>query len=928
MRIGNQSNLILDPDLDSYYTMSVVVLRFPELLDVIDQMRRLAYDMAALPPSLRQAQQTRFLVLEGRIDAIIAGTSSDYSEAFAASSPALKEQLEQSQQTLNVAMQRFRQYAQALAGVAAAAETAPAAVAEPIDATAAQQAVKAVRVAWSQAQDALQRLLQKRIDEAFHRMWLHLGTALLLMAIILTLIYFVACQIAIPIAQLAVVADKVRRSGDYTLRADWLSSDEIGRLVAGFNGMLQQLDQHRVAQQEMAAQASAADAQRALIEAIPIPLMVTSIPDHQILHANDAARGWLGGHDRDPWQSGMTSSLRAQFFQTLHDTGSVDEFEVHWTAAPTPSWALVSARCLEYQGRAAVLTTFTPMNHLKQMESGLELWAKVFEASSESIVVMDRFGRIVTANLAFRRGSAFEMHELIGQSSDVLLAARNPPELFETVRHAATLKGAWQGEVWLNRKNGAAYPAWLVMNTVRDGDGEITHFIAMSLDISERKASEQRIHFLAHHDVLTGLPNRFSCDERLKLSMQQARRQHQKVAVLFVDLDRFKNINDSLGHHVGDELLRSVSQRLLSVVREGDTVSRLGGDEFIVILNHFTEVEEIGTLVEHRLIPAVRTPYQIDGADLYISCSIGIAVFPDDSEDADGLMRHADAAMYQAKRSGRNNLQFFTPELNARVTRHLHLESDLRHATTRNEFVLHYQPRIDALSGQIAGVESLVRWQHPVEGMIPPGQFIPLAEESGLIIEIGAWIIREACRQHQQWRRDGIGPMPISINLSALQLKDDTLLATLSQAIASFDVPAAQIELELTESLLMEHVGATIAVLQRIKALGFTLSIDDFGTGYSSLNYLCRFPIDKLKIDRSFVQNIHGAPENLAVTKAIIGLGHTLGLEIVAEGVEHASDVAVLQSVGCDELQGFFYARPMPAAQFVAWLDEHRAIVG
>ena len=919
MRIGNQSNLILDPDLDSYYTMSVVLLRFPELLDVIDQMRALANDMAALPPSKRQSQQTRFLVLEGRIDAIIAGTVSDYSEAFAASGPELKAHLMQGQQDLIAAMQQFRHYTQSLAGIDNDAA--------PANATAPQQAIKAVRTAWSQAHDELQRLLQKRIDEAFHRMWLHLGTALLLMAIILTLVYFVARQIAIPVAQLAVVADKVRRSGDYTLRADWVSSDEIGRLITAFNGMLQQLDQHRVAQQDMAAQASAAEAQRALIEAIPLPLMVTSIPDHQILHANDAARGWLGGHERDPWQSGMTSALRAQFFQLLHDTGVVDEFEVHWTAAATPSWALVSARRLDYQGRAAVLTTFTPMNRLKQMESGLELWAKVFEASSESIVVMDQFGRIVTANLAFRRGSAFEMHELIGQSSDTLLATRNPPELLETVRHAATLKGAWQGEVWLNRKNGAAYPAWLVMNTVRDADGMITHFIAMSLDISERKASEQRIHFLAHHDVLTGLPNRFSCDERLKLSIQQARRQQQKVAVLFVDLDRFKNINDSLGHHVGDELLCSVSTRLLSVVREGDTVSRLGGDEFVVILNQFTTVEEIGTLVEHRLIPAVRAPHQIDGADLYISCSIGIAVFPDDSEDTDGLMRHADAAMYQAKRSGRNTLQFFTPELNARVTRHLHLESDLRHATARNEFILHYQPRIDALSGQIAGVESLVRWQHPVEGMIPPGQFIPLAEESGLIIEMGAWIIREACRQHQQWRHDGIGPMPISINLSALQLKDDGLLATLSQAIADFDVPAAQIEFELTESLLMEHVDATITVLQRIKALGFSLSIDDFGTGYSSLNYLCRFPIDKLKIDRSFVQNIHGAPENLAVTKAIIGLGHTLGLEIVAEGVEHASDVAVLQSVGCDELQGFYYARPMPAAQFVAWLDVQRDVV-
>ncbi len=623
----------------------------------------------------------------------------------------------------------------------------------------------------------------------------------------------------------------------------------------------------------------------------------------------------------------MDPALRAHFFQSLSDTGVVDEFEVRWAAGETPSWALVSARCLDYQGQSAVLTTFTPMNRMKLMESGLELWAKVFEASSESIVVMDGAGRVLMVNQAFRRGTAFEMHEVIGKTPDVLLAPRNPPDVMETVRHTTTVKGSWQGEIWFNRKNGEPYPAWLVMNAVRDLNGTVTNFIAMSLDITERKSSEQRIHYLAHHDALTGLPNRFSCDERLTLSIQQARRRKSKVAVLFVDLDRFKNINDSLGHHVGDQLLCSVANRLLESVREGDTVCRLGGDEFIIILNNVINAEEIGKIVEHRLIPSVRQPHVVDAAELYISCSVGAAVFPDDSDNIEGLMRHADSAMYQAKKLGRNNFQFFTPELNARVTRHLHLESDLRHAAERNELILHYQPRIDARSGRIAGVESLVRWQHPTEGLIAPGQFIPLAEESGLIVDIGAWIIGEACRQHQRWRQQGLGPMPISINLSALQLKDDNLVPILMEAIAAAAVPAAQIELELTESLLMDNVTATIVVLNRIKALGFSLSIDDFGTGYSSLNYLYRFPIDKLKIDRSFVQNIHAAPENLAVTKAIIGLGHTLGLEVVAEGVEQAADVKVLQDAGCDELQGFHFARPMPAEKFAIWLAEHRAAV-
>ena len=920
-RIGNQSNLILDPDLDSYYTMSLVVLRFPELLEIIDSIDRLSWEMAAVPQAARARQQTALLILEGRIDATLSGMQSDYREAFDASGPLLNARLAPAEVALLAAVKSFRAETQQRAGMHDDGDTT---IGIPAAGTA-STVVHALGAAWSTSQAELQRLLQARNDQAFHRMWLHLGTALLLMALILTLVFLVARQIAIPIRQLAGVAARVRSSGDYRLRAGWESSDEIGRLVTGFNGMLQQLDSQRIDQQDLVAQTSAAEAQRALIEAIPIPLMVTSVPDHRVLHANEAATAWLGGAQVNPWQRGMAPALRSRFFQMLSDTGMVDEFELSWGAGDTPSWALVSARRLHYQGQPAVLTTFTPINRMKQMESGLALWAKVFEASSENIVVLDECGRMLTANLAFRRGSQFDMHDLVGKSPEFLMAACNPPDLFDTIRHASSVKGSWQGEIWLNRKDRDPYPAWLVMNAVRDADGQTRHFIAMSLDITERKASEQRIHYLAHHDALTGLPNRFSCDERMTLSIQQARRARTRIGVLFVDLDRFKNIHDSLGHQVGDDLLRSVANRLTGAVREGDTVARLGGDEFIVILNNIQNAEEIGRIVEQRLIPGVRQSHLVDGAELYVSCSVGAAIYPDDSDNIAGLMRHADSAMYQAKKLGRNNVQFFTPELNTRVTRHLHLESDLRHAAARNELLLHYQPRIDARSGRIAGVESLVRWQHPTEGMIPPGRFIPLAEESGLIVGIGAWIIGQACRQHQLWREQGVGPMPISINLSAMQLNDDQLVPLLLRTIARHGVPAGQIELELTESLLMDNVAATILVLDRIKAHGFSLSIDDFGTGYSSLNYLHRFPIDKLKIDRSFIQNMHLSADNLAVTKAIIGLGHTLGLEVVAEGVEHAVDRHVLQEAGCDELQGFYFARPMPADQFVTWLAAHRA---
>jgi diguanylate cyclase (GGDEF)-like protein/PAS domain S-box-containing protein len=559
------------------------------------------------------------------------------------------------------------------------------------------------------------------------------------------------------------------------------------------------------------------------------------------------------------------------------------------------------------------------------MESGLELWAKVVEASSESIVVMDAAGLIVTVNRAFCRSTAYALPEVVGKRPEFLIAERNDREnsdMSETLRLETALRGSWQGEIWVRRKNGESYPAWLVMNAVRDHQGEISHFIAISLDISERKANEQRIHYLAHNDVLTGLPNRYLCGDRLQLAIQQARRNGGRAAVLFIDLDRFKHINDSLGHHAGDGLLVSVAGRLADAVRDGDTVSRLGGDEFVVILNNVANAEETGKLVEQRLIPSIQRAHMIDGVELFISCSIGVAIYPDDGADQETLMRNADSAMYQAKKLGRNNAQFFTEEINQRVIKRLHLESDLRHVIERHELQLHYQPRIDAATGALAGVESLVRWHHPVEGLILPARFIPVAEESGQIVAIGAWIVREACRQHRAWRTQGLGTIPVSVNLSALQIKDDKLINLLREAVEEFDLQPGQIELEVTESILMDNVDETIARLQRIKQLGFLISIDDFGTGYSSLNYLYRFPIDKLKIDQSFIQDMHNAPHNLAVTKAIIGLGHTLGLQVVAEGVEQAADVHLLKAAGCDELQGFYFSRPLPPADFAHWIGQ------
>ena len=915
-RVGNQSNLILDPDLDSYYTMSLVILRFPELLEVINSMRELALNLATAEGAQRQRMQTQFLILEGRMDATMRGIGSDYTEAFEASPPLLRQHLEGSRTALREAIAQFRASTQALAG----AEANPGGRQELLLRDAA--AVSSLQLAWKDAEGELQRLIQLRVDGFFTRMWLHLGTAVLLLAMILGLVFFVARQIALPIRRLARVAQEVRETGDHSLRADWHGVDEIGRLVGAFNTMLQQLDFQRVEQQELVARASAADAQRQLVDAIPIPLMVTSIPHHQVLHANQAAHAWQQGLELDPWSRGMTSQARSRFFQRLSDLGAVDEFEVLWHSGDAPTWALISARLITYQGQRAVLSTFTPINKMKQMESRLELWAKVFEASAESLIVMDANMRIITVNQAFRRHSLYDMVDLIGKRPAFLLAPDNSAEQIDNLRHTLARRGYWQGEISIQRKSLESYPAWLVMNAVRDLDGVTTHFIASSLDISERKASERQIEHMAHHDALTGLANRHVSNVRLAAAIAQARRNGEKVGVLFIDLDRFKNVNDALGHHVGDALLQSVSSRLLQLVREGDTVSRLGGDEFVVILNGLDDVEAIGRLLETRLIPAMRAPHQLAGSELYVSCSVGVAVYPDHGDDLDTLMRHADAAMYQAKSGGRDHARMFSPQMQDQQLQQLHLESDLRHAIERQQLVLHYQPRIGTRSGLPHGVEGLIRWNHPQRGLIAPDSFIPVAEESGLIVPIGAWVIREACRQHLAWRDAGLGTIAVSINLSAVQLKNGGLLATLRDVLAEFPVAPGQIEFELTESILMDDVDEMIATLLAIKALGFALSIDDFGTGYSSLHYLCRFPLDKLKIDMSFVQNIHNSPQNLAVTKAIIGLGHTLGLSVTAEGVESAADAKVLRQAGCDELQGFYFARPMPPAQLAAWRNQ------
>lgn len=436
-------------------------------------------------------------------------------------------------------------------------------------------------------------------------------------------------------------------------------------------------------------------------------------------------------------------------------------------------------------------------------------------------------------------------------------------------------------------------------------------------DISERKAAEERIRYLAEHDALTGLPNRVLLHDRLAQALLVAQRERRRLALLFVDLDHFKNINDSLGHHVGDQLLGAVAERIVQCVRASDTVSRPGGDEFMLLLPDITAADDAARVAE-KLLEALARPFSIDGRQLMVSASIGISLYPDDGADIDALMRSADVAMYHGKESGRNAYHFFRAEMNERVLERVSLENALRRALRNGEFALHYQPQVDSATHRIIGVEALVRWHDPEAGLVSPARFIPVAEDTGLILPLGAWVLKEACRQNRAWQDAGMPAIPVAVNISALQFRQAQFADVIAGALAASGVAPGCLELELTESVMMDAAERNVAVLDGLRDMGVRVSIDDFGTGYSSLAYLKRLPIDKLKIDQAFVRDIASDPDDAAIVGAIIGLAHNLRLEVIAEGVENEAQLDFLQHCGCDQVQGYLFSPPLPPAAFEA----------
>ncbi|MGQ7960281.1 EAL domain-containing protein [Pseudomonas sp. SP16.1] len=610
-----------------------------------------------------------------------------------------------------------------------------------------------------------------------------------------------------------------------------------------------------------------------------------------------------------------------------HMKGRSEDYQIEYRVRHADGhWVWVEDRGRAVERDAAgrvrrMLGTRRDVSARRQQEAQQRLAAMVFEAASEGIFILDPNYRLLAVNRAFSAVTGYAREEVVGRPVISLLGGREMRRQYQQIRHELDGSGSWHGELIETRKSGELYPQWLQLNLVRDAAGRPSHIVGFFADLSARREAEERLRYLSHYDDLTGLANRSLFKERLHEASQRARQSGRSVALLQIDLDRFKLLNDSLGHEVADQLLRQMSRRLTQAVPEADCIARLSGDEFAIILDAYGSLSNLAR-VASRLLAKLRVPMDVGGHELVVSASLGISLLPDYAREIGALISQANMAVQHAKHLGGNTFQFFTDNLQACTLERLQMEVQLRKAIEEGQLEVFYQPKLNLADDQLNAAEALVRWRHPQQGLVPPGEFIGLAEETGLIAPIGEFVLRQACQQARQWQRQGLAEIRVSVNISVHQLRQGNLTSLVRQVLEETDLAPQYLELELTESQMLDNVESVIATFRQLRELGVKLAIDDFGTGYSSLSYLKRFPVHYVKIDQTFIRDLSPHGEDAAITRAIIAMAHSLELRVVAEGVETQEQMDFLKSQHCDEIQGYLISKPVEAAALARLLME------
>ncbi|MEH6492032.1 putative bifunctional diguanylate cyclase/phosphodiesterase [Halopseudomonas sp.] len=636
---------------------------------------------------------------------------------------------------------------------------------------------------------------------------------------------------------------------------------------------------------------------------------ILCLPDGVTVDMQTLWRNQLADADQQVTRAALVSHLRGE-------TERVDRTYRLRLATGGHCWVQASGRAVRNaQGRAVRLTgVLRDVTERVEREQRLRQASAMFDCTSEGMLICDAEQKISDVNKAFCAITGYRAEEVIGRQPALLASGRHDKAFYKHMWQQIKATGRWSGEIWNRRKDGEVYPQWQNIIAVTDHLGQLTHYVAVFADMSLIKRSQEEIDYLAHHDPLTKLPNRLLITERLTTAVSRARRQQQRLGLVFVDLDRFKGVNDSLGHSLGDQLLLTAAQRMEHLCEEGDTLARLGGDEFVILVERRAAMEELSRLAE-RIQHALSEPFQLEGQLVHMTASLGLSLFPDDGQDGADLLKNADSAVTLAKQRGRNNYAFYTQALTEQARRRMSLESDLHLALQRGQLRVFYQLQKDLRSGQWAGLEALVRWQHPEQGVIPPNEFLPVARHAGLMGDIDEFVLHQACRQMRLWLDAGYPLRSMAVNMSGYWMERGDVVSSVRAALTQCGLNASHLELEVTEDEVMQHGDQSELLLDRLAELGVRLAIDDFGTGYSSLLRLKRMPVNKLKIDRGFISDLPGSGSDSAMARAIIALGKSLQLTITAEGIETAAQEALLREFGCDTGQGYLYNAPLPAAE-------------